>query len=491
MAATARQLGHATDHGSAQDTAYAWRVLSVTSLGVLLTGLNTSTLDVALPVVARHFRAGATAASWLLLGYMLVVTVLILAFGRLADIVGRRRLYLAGLATLTLASLAAGLSPDVGVLIGMRALQAVGAAAVITNTTALLTDAFPAARLSMGLGLNVTTAAGAQVLGPLVGGLVATTWGWRAVFWFNVPIGIVGIGWAGLTLRRPPTSPRREPFDLAGAALSLAVVGCLVTALSEGGAIGWTAPVVLAAAGGFMVLTPLFVHLQRVRRFPLVDTALFADRERTFAFLAAFLLSVARFAVVLLAALYVQAARGSDAFHAGLQVLPVAGGMMLASPVAGRLAGRYPARILSTAGLAVTGLGLLALGLTLSPTLSPVLLGLPLAAVGAGSGLFMTPNTSAIMSSVPPERRGIANGLRSMLQNTGYVTSTALSLAIVTSPLGAGEKAAAYAGRLSRLPGADLAAFTGGYHRALLLLAATTAVGAVASLLRNPPRAAR
>ena len=207
---------------------YAWRVLSVTSLGVLLSGINTSTLDVALPVVARHFSASATESSWIVLSYMLVNTILILVFGRVADIVGRRRLYMVGLAVLTGASVLCGFAPSALVLAICRALQAVGAAALITNTTALLTDAFPRRLLSTGLSFNVTAASAAQVAGPLVGGALAGALGWRAVFWFNVPFGVAGL----LSVVNPKylvpmfTDPRGHVM-LAGAAVIM-TVGTLV-----------------------------------------------------------------------------------------------------------------------------------------------------------------------------------------------------------------------------------------------------------------------
>lgn len=471
-----------------------WWVLSVTSLGVLLTGLNTSTLTVALPVVSRHFRATATQASWLLLSYMLVTTVLILSFGRVADIVGRRQMYVGGLGLFTLASLLAGFSPNATVLVGVRAVQAIGAAAIITNTTAILTDAFPVRQLTLALGLNVTVVSAAQVLGPLVGGFVATTAGWRAVFWFNVPVGVAGLVWASLVLRRSYGSEgtrRGESFDLLGAVLSFLVIGALVLTLSEGGAIGWASWPVFVGVACFVVFTPLFVWTQLRRIHPLVDLSLLADRQRAMAYLANLLLSVARFAIVLLASLYVQAARGTDSFHAGLQVLPVAFGMMIASPVAGRLAVRVPARVLSTVGLAVVAAALAALAVVISPEMGyPALTGI-LLVIGLGSGFFLSPNTSSIMASVPADRRGIANGMRSTLQNAGYVSSTALTLAIVTGPLRPEEKSAAYAGELSRLPGADLDAFTGGYRIALLLLATLTAAGAAVSLLRGSSRNGR
>ena len=201
---------HAGSPAAEPSRRYSWTVFSVTSLGVLLTGLNASTLDVALPTVVRHFDASATAASWILLSYLLVSTILILPFGRLADIIGRRRLYLAGLAVLTLSSLIAGAAPNVGVLIAARIGQAVGAASIQANVTAILTDAFPTRKLSLALGLNVTVAGVGLVAGPALGGVLVDSVGWRSVFWFNVPFGVLGLVWAALALRELPRKGERE-----------------------------------------------------------------------------------------------------------------------------------------------------------------------------------------------------------------------------------------------------------------------------------------
>jgi EmrB/QacA subfamily drug resistance transporter len=473
---------------AADDTAqarYAWRVLSVTSLGVLLAGTNTSTLDVALPVVARHFSANATQASWIVLSYMLVNTILILVFGRVADIVGRRRLYMAGMAILTGASVLCGFAPSALVLTICRALQAVGAAALITNTTALLTDAFPRRLLSTGLSFNVTATASAQVAGPLVGGALATAFGWRAVFWFNVPFGVAGLLWARRTLRADPPHRTREPFDLVGSLITFTLVGGLVLALSEGGALGWSNPLVVVGGALFAVSLPVFIVTEHRRRYPMLDLSMFSDRERSMAYASNLLMSIARFAVVLLIALYLQAAAGADPFQAGVRVIPVAGGMVLASPVAGWLAKRYPARWVSSTGMAIAAAGLAVLAATISPSLAYPVIGGCLLAVGIGTGIFMTPNTTSIMGGVEPGRRGIANGVRSMLQNTGYVVSTAMSLAIVTSPLTPGQKQAAYAGTLSRLSPQALDNFTSGYRTALAVLAGICVLGMVLSLARN------
>lgn len=462
----------------------AWRVLSVTSVAVLLAGLNTSTLDVALPTIARHFSATATQASWIVLSYMLVNTVLLLVFGRVADIVGRRRFYKIGLTILTAASLAASYAPSAEWLAAFRAVQAIGSAAILTNTTALLTDVFPPRLLSRALGINVSGSAASQVAGPLVGGALVGAFGWRAVFLFNVPVGLFGLVWAYYRLGPDRHRTQQEPFDWLGALLAFGAVGGVVLALAEGAAVGWTTPAVVTGYILAAVSIPAFIMTQSWRAHPLLDLSMFRQRERLIAFVCAFLMAVARFAVVLLMSLYLQAASGESPFQAGLQVIPVAAGLSLASPAAGMLAARYSARWLSAGGMLVICAGLCGLAASVKPRMDLTALILCLLAVGVGTGIFMTPNTSSIMANVARDRRGIANGVRSMLQNTGFVFSTAMALAIVTSRLAPAAKQAAYAGTLSHLSAVDLTKFTDSYRLAFVLLAVIAAAGAVASLFR-------
>ena len=384
MTADPRERAAQTDAERAQER-YAWRVLSVTSLGNLLTGLNASTLDVGLPAVSRHFHASPSQASWILLSYMLVNTVLILVFGRLADMLGRRQLYVAGLGIFTASSLGCGFAPNATLLIVLRATQAVGAAAIITNTTAQLVDAFPRRLVGLALGLNVTVVSAAKVAGPIVGGAVVTALGWRWVFLFNVPVGVVGLTWAAPTLRPGTAAAPKERFDVAGAVVSTVWLTSLVLMLTEGGARGWTSPLVLATATASVMLFPVLLQLQRRRHDPLVDLALFRDRERAMAYLATFLLALARLALVLLISLFLQAAQGIDAFAAGLRVTPLAVGMMVAAPIAGRLAARVSPQVVSTFGIALTAAGLLTLVLGISPTTGDVLLAVALFAASSGS----------------------------------------------------------------------------------------------------------
>ncbi len=262
----------------------------------------------------------------------------------------------------------------------------------------------------------------------------------------------------------------------------------LVIGLSEGGSKGWSHPAVVVSFAAAAVALPAFVLWQRRARDPLVDLSLFDDRARSIAYASNFGLAVARYALLLLASLFFQAAQGLNPLQAGVRVTPLAIGLMLASPVAGQLASRLPARLVATTGIAIVGAGLLLMALTVSPSITYWPMGLALFLVGVGTGAFMTPNTSSIMSSVPATARGVANGLRSMLQNTGFVVSTAMSLAIVTGPLTAAEKKAAYAGTLSRLPGGELGRYVDGYRTALFVLLTLCVAAAVASALRGGNR---
>jgi EmrB/QacA subfamily drug resistance transporter len=463
----------------------AWRIFSVTSLGVLLCFINSSTLNVALPAVTEALGASPTQASWILLSYMLVNTVLILVFGRLADLVGRRALYLLGLVVFTLGSLGCGLAVNPTMLIAFRVVQAAGGAAIVTNTTALLTDAFPPRLLGTGLGLNASMAACSQVLGPLVGGAMVSGFGWRAVFLFNLPLGVIALIWASLTLRRLDSTGTGERFDALGGLLSLLLLGGLAVTLSLGGAWGWGHPLVVGSIGVAAAALPAFLLTQAVRPDPLVDLRLFSDRDRSIGYACVLLLPAAQTAFILLVALFLQAAQGLGPLQAGAQVSITAIGMMVAAPAAGRLVRRFGAPALTRTGLALAAAGTAGLAATIGVAMPAALLAVWMLLVGLGTGLFMTPNTSAIMSSVTASRRGIANGVRSMLQNSGGLLGTALALSVITAPLSPASRQAVYAGRVAGFSVAEMGALIGGYRVALWVLCGFCLLALGLSLLRR------
>lgn len=464
-----------------------WPVLAAASAGALLCFLNLSALNVALPAVARSLHASPTQASWILLSYMLVSTVCILSFGRLADLWGRRRLFLAGLALFVAACAACALAPTAGFMLASRIGQAIGAAGVMANASALVSDAFGRRKMGLALGVLAMVAALAQVVGPLAGGFVVSWWGWRVLFMLNVPLGLCVLAWSWKVL---PASPavQAERFDLAGAALSFAGIGCMIYALSMAGTRGWTSTPVwtfmLAGIGAIV----LFCGVQRRVASPLVDPMLFADRGRRTAYAGILLLSMTQAAPLLLVALYLQACAGLAPSEAGLRIAPVAVGMLMAAPAAGILLRRFRAESLCVGAMLLAACALAFLAALLRPAIGAVQLSICLWGLGLGIGSFVTPNNASILQSVAPLRRGVANGVRATLQNTGIMVGTALALSVALAGLSSASQRLVMGNGGAGLSAADVAAFTRGTRTALLLLAVLCLAGSALVARGRAPR---
>ncbi|MQA86985.1 MAG: MFS transporter [Streptosporangiales bacterium] len=463
---------------------YAWRALSVVGPTSVLVALNASTLNVALPDVVRHFGASPLAANWILLSYMLAGAVLLLAFGRLGDLFDRRATYLAGLSVFTLASLLLGLAPNVWVLIGLRVVQAAGGAMLTANSAAIIVDAFPPRLLSQGMGIYAASFSAAQLVGPVVGGLLADHAGWRWVFWFNVPVGMLCLLWGAVMLRPgdPDAEGRRRRIDVPGNLIVFLALGSLLFALSRVQEVGRVGPMVVAGFGTFVVLLPIFFVVEHRSGSPLVDLGLFRRPPYALANLAAFVNSMARFAVVLLMALFFRAAHADSAFAAGLKVMPLALGTVIASTSLGLLARWIHPRSLAALGSGVATGGLIVLFFAVDPDAGYGLAASGLALTGLGTGIFLPANTTAIMADLPSDRLGTANALRLLLQRVGVMTSTALGLAIVTGPLAEDLRDGFFSGTVAGVSDAAVAQLVAGYHRAFVVLAGISALGVAACL---------
>ncbi|MFI0444414.1 DHA2 family efflux MFS transporter permease subunit [Actinomadura sp. 6N118] len=458
-----------------------WRVLSVVTLGTLLLVVNMTTLNIALPVVVGHFEAGAFASSWLVLGFMLVQTSLLMVCGRMSDVFGRRHMYLFGLAVFTAANLLAGFAPTIEVLIALRVLAAFGGAVLLANGTAIIAHAFGPQRLSEGLGVYFGVLTAAPLIGPSAGGFLAEAAGWQWVFWFNVPIGLVALAWAALSLPRVPPSTR-EPIDILGAVLLFGWLGGLILTLSEGGSHGWATPVSLSGAAAFVALLPVFALRQRRARHPLVDVTLFADRHFSLANLAAFCNNLGRVGSVLLVALFLQAVNGMTPAEAGVAVLPGPIAGMVAAPIGGFLGRRVHFRTIAAAGSATATIGMLVALLAFDEDTPYTMIALSLILVAVGSGVFTTGNTSAVLAAVPSERLGVVNGLRMTLLNVGNVMGAALCLMLATSALAAADRRLLYGGAAANLSPGELGDLITGYHRAFTLLFIASLIATFASL---------
>jgi len=478
-----RSLRHPVDPNAAN---YRWWVLMVTSVGALMASLTSGTLIIALPEILNDLHTDIFSLLWIVVGYTLVATVLVLNAGRIADMVGRARSYTLGFVIFTLASILCALAPNASQLILWRLVQGVGGALLMANATALVTDAFPRPELGRALGINGMVIGAGAILGPILGGWL-TGYGWRTIFWFNVPIGLVGAAAAGMILVEQAQRAKRVEIDWLGSVLYFVGLMGLMMALAFGGVYGWTTWWVVGGFVAFVAATPVFLWVEAHHHAPLLDLSLFRDRLYTMGNVTGFLNSIARNGVLFLLVFYLQGARGEDPVTAGLMLAPLAIGLIVLSPISGVLADRYGSRELATAGMVITGLGLAGL-MTLQTDTPYWQLAFWQLVVGAGSGIFNSPNTSAVMGVVPPSKRGVGAGTRMMLMQSGFVVSIALAIGLVTSSMDPKVLVAIFSGTQIGGRGISLVPFTNALHLAFGAGVVASALGAVASLMRGEHR---
>ena len=462
---------------------YKWSALSCTSLGALLATVNTGTLIIALPELARSLNTDIFSLVWVLLSYMLAQTALVLMVGRFADMVGRKKLYVGGFALFTLVSLLAGFATNAWELIVARTLMGAAGAFMMANSGVIVTDAFPPKQLGQALGVNQMVAAIGSILGPVLGGWL-TSFSWQWVFWFNVPLGLVGTIWAAWNLRELVSVQRGQKLDILGNATFLVGLTALLVGLTQGGIRGWGTEVVVASLIAAAVLLPAFVLVELRAEEPLLNLRMFSSRIFAFGNASAMLSSLARMAVTFLFVFFFIGVKGYDHLTTGFLLTPLAGAMFVFAPFSGRIADRASARLISTLGMLVTAAGLL--GMTTVGVDTPYWeIAVWMIVVGAGSGIFNSPNTRAIMSSVPPEKRGVASGARTLVVNVGAVLSIAFAIAMVTSAMPASAMVKIFSGVSRGFSEGAAVPFIAGFHVALLFMAGASLVGAVFSALRG------
>lgn len=461
-----------------------WWVLVSTSMGALLASLNTSTLVIALPELLRSLHLGVLDVVWVLLAYILAQTAAVLTAGRLGDMWGRKRLFVGGFGVFTVMALASGFATTGWVLILLRAIAGIGGAMVVANSGAIVTDAFPPSELGLALGVNGMVLAVGSAIGPVLGGWL-TVFGWQWVFWFNVPLGVAATVWSLLFL--PETAPpqRQQRIDGIGNLTAVGALTGLLLALSAGGILGWTHPLVVGGAAGFLLGTPLFFVVEERGRDPLLDLSLFRNRLFAVGNLTQLVNGTARMGLLFLLVFYFQGPEGRDPVTAGLLVTPLAGSMFLASPISGWLSDHIGSRLPSTAGLLLTGIGLVGLASTVDVHASYVALAISMGIVGLAAGIFQSPNSSSIMAAVPAEKRGVASGVRMLVAFTGSMISIAFVLAIVTSSLPRTVMLRIFSGVTTGLSAAQVAPFISGMRLALVCLGILSLVTAPLSLLRG------
>ncbi len=447
---------------------YKWVALSNTTLGMLLASVNGASLLLALPVIFRGIGIDPLARDsfvyllWLLMGYTLAMAVMVVTFGRMGDMFGRTRMYNLGFAVFTLGSLLAATTMGSGTtaateLITFRIVQGAGGALLFSNSAAILTDAFPINERGMALGLNQIAAVAGSFMGILVGGLLSR-FGWRWVFLFNVPIGIVGTIWAYMKLHELGIR-KKESIDWLGnlafaAGLTMVLVGInFGIQPSASAAMSWGTPFVIGMLASGVALLIIFVFIEQHVPAPLFRINLFRIRAFAAGNLATLLASVSRGGLILILAIWLQGIwlplHGYDfevtPLWAGICMLPSSIGILLTGPLSGRLSDQFGARYFSTTAMILSALGFFLM------MLLPVDFAYPWFALvilldGIAMGMFMAPNTTAVMNSLPERHRGAGSGMRSTLFNVGNPLSTAVIFSLMTAGLNASVPAVMYNG---------------------------------------------
>jgi EmrB/QacA subfamily drug resistance transporter len=409
-------------------------VLLAIGVGSLLGSIDNSVVNAVLPVVRRSLGSNVATIEWVVSIYVLVVCGLLLSFGRLGDLRGHKQLYITGFVVFTLSSAFCGLAWHVGALIAARGLQAVGACLLFANAPAILTRNFPAHQRGQALGLQAVMIYLGLMIGPPLGGWLTEHISWRAAFYINVPIGIVAVKLCTRFIPRDEPRAGGESFDFAGGALFMGAFTVLLLALNQGYIRGWRSPSIQAMLAGAGLLLVLFVVRERLTAHPLLDLTLFEERRFAMSAASAVLNYVPLFSITFLMPFYLIQGRGLTPSHTGLLLTIQPAFMVISSPISGTLSDRIGTRPLATLGMGILGVGVFLLS-RLQPD-SPVrYIVLALSVVGLGTGIFITPNNSALLGSAPPHRQGIASGVLGTARYVGMVLGVGIAGAIFTTYL--------------------------------------------------------
>jgi EmrB/QacA subfamily drug resistance transporter len=447
-----------------------WWTLGAVSFGLFMIMLDNTVVNVALPAMGRSLNVGQSELEWVVVGYALTFATMMLTGGKLADLYGRRLLFVIGLSIFTGASLACGLAWSAGSLIAFRVVQGVGSAIMNPATLGIIAATFPPRQRGTAIGIWSGTAGMALAIGPLVGGLLTEKASWSWIFFVNVPVGVVGILVTLWAVDESRDTSEEQRLDLPGLVTSGVGLFSLTYALIEANTYGWTSVRILALFGVAAVSLVTFVLLERHQRLPMLDLSLFRNPTFAGANVAMLLIALAMFGIFFFNSLFVQNILGWSAIQTGASFLPMTLLIILVAPQAGRLTDRIGSRWLVGGGMLLLAVSLLLFaqvgrGATFWNLLPGLIAG------GLGLALTMTPTTTAAMGSVAIDKAGVGSAVLNSARQVGGSIGIAVMGAVVASQIHVG-------------PGSPLFAdeFVRGYHRGLYLAAGVAFVGAIIAI---------
>jgi EmrB/QacA subfamily drug resistance transporter len=457
-----------TDADQLGDSA-RWWVLVTIGIGTFMSALDGSVVNTLLPVLSRELRTSVAGIEWVTTIYLLVISGLLLSVGRAGDLFGHKRFYLTGFVLFVLGSALCGIAGSAHQLVGMRVIQALGAAMLMATAPAILTRSFPASQRGRALGAQGTFTYLGLTAGPSLGGWLASAFGWRSVFYINMPVGAVAILMALRTVPDDRVERRDERFDFVGAALFTAGLVALMIALNQGHAWGWSSPSTMTLLAVAVLLLGTFVRVENRRPSPMLDLTLFRSRVFGAATVSALLNYACVYSVLFVLPFLLIQARGLGTQEAGLVLTAQPIVMAIVAPLSGALSDRVGSRGPATIGMALLTSGLIALALVVEHG-TLVSIAAALALVGLGVGLFVSPNNSALMGAAPRHRQGIASGVLATARNVGMVLGVGFAGAVFTTVVARADP--------------TVSAIAAGARASLLAAAALAALGTITSATR-------
>lgn len=410
------------------DYSRKWYVMSAVAMSIFLATIDGSIVNVALPTLVRALNTNFSTVQWVVLAYLLTQATLLLSIGRLGDMLGKKRIYIAGFVVFTAGSVLCGFSPTVSFLIAARVVQAVGAAMMLALGTAIVTEAFPPQERGRALGLIGASVSLGIVVGPTLGGLLIDALSWHWIFFVNLPVGIVGT-WMALRFI-PVTRPAgSQSFDYAGAGTLFISLLALMLALTVGQGAGFLDARILALFAAWLVFLGVFIFIELRTEQPMIDLRLFRNVLLSVNLITGFLTFVAISGISILIPFYLENALGYSTSRVGLLLATVPVALGITAPISGSLSDRFGTRPITVVGLAMLVAGYVSVSTLSTETTIPGYI-LRLLPIGIGMGVFQSPNNSAIMGSARREQLGIVSGLLSITRTLGQVTGVAVSGAI-------------------------------------------------------------
>ncbi len=404
--------------------AQRWLVFFFVTLGVFLTTSGLTIVSVVLPFITDSFRSDIRSAQWILLGYLLATSSSLINFGRLGDILGALRIHTVGFLIFIVGSLLCGLSTSVELLIALRVIQALGASMIISTGPGIITASFPPEQRGKAIGFQGIVIGTSLSLGPILGGFLTGLFGWRSVFLFNVPIGLLGI-LTSYFIKGPSEERKKVKIDVPGSLMFFAAIACFVLATHRVRDLSWSSPSVLTLLTLSLLCSIAFIQIEKRAANPMLDLSLFRNQVFALAQVGNYISNMLMFSVLFLMPFYLVQIRQVSAETVGLLLLPLPLTMVVGGPISGFLTDRLGTKWLSVSAMALLCAGIFSLS-TLDQNSSPVGIMLRLVLLGAGRAFYRSPNLTAILSSISTDRLGVGGGIYATMRHLGNISGVAL-----------------------------------------------------------------